>query len=206
MKELEAMMAKWRPVDSTDYFLSIASKNSGPGYIVDRRWLRNVNNKLCVCRLPKRKVYPNPVDVILGKIPTNTTIEWADSTGPLIIASLLMEMLRPFLHSGVIGQCWLQPADKGPAVPTKYVTYYDSIDNMVQVFGDPDMEVNRCPECDGRASAFKGNLYVRRNDVQDRMVFMEGVNIYIHRTLDATIDWTQFPDIEKYRVYVRDVL
>ena len=49
-----------------------------------------------------------------------------------------------------------------------------------------------------------GNSWVWRDDIGERDWFMDGVAFYISRQLEATIPWEQFPDLSKYRVYIRD--
>ncbi|MBX3382609.1 MAG: hypothetical protein KF864_03770 [Phycisphaeraceae bacterium] len=195
---------KWRPAQNQDYVLKISSsididKNSN-----DNKWLRKIQNQLCPnCGWPSQHWYPKSVDMALTRT-FRSTIGRCDATGPLIISKSFYELLAPYNTTASIGNCYVR-SSQGYVLDTKYITLYDIEPNMVEVRGSIEHGLdNQCELCHVRIKWIEGHQWVRRSELGDRLWFTEDVSLFISRWVDASIPWKKFPDVKKYRVYIRD--
>jgi len=196
------VMAKmWRPGRDQDYMLSVCSQIESNGDLGDPKWLRDVRPQLCPeCNWPSHLWYPRPVDVVLKRLPKGTD-DGVNCVGPTVMRKAFYEYLEPCNKTCAIGKVSLRQGKE--LHDTDYISIYDIAENMIEMRGQIEFR-GECILCHVPAPWPKGNFFVWRSELASRDFVYDGLYLLISRHLNDLIPWGKFPDMGKYRVYIRD--
>ncbi len=195
----------WKPDAGQDYVLELSSKTPIENNIVDEAWAEEHRHQLCTeCTQVNPSYYPRPFDIVLSRqFRKRTSTTRVDVFGPQVLHCGFAEILRSHNTTAIFGSCYLR-SPRGLLLDTEYSTVYDHVKNMVPVTSTKPNELMICSGCGDRVEWPGGNKYLWRDELGDRKWFLECVDLYITRWLNDRIPWDKFPDVEKYRVYIRD--
>jgi len=194
----------WRPGPDQPYVLMLDSNEPPPDEAAHPAWIRDNRRygRLCECKGPHPKLYPAPFDVLLRR-PLKLFATMLCVQGPRILHRDAYEVLAPFNRTAAVGQVFLKPAG-GPRTEAPYVTLYDIRPNLIQIRGDKLVDEFECDVCGDWVPWYRGNMYIRQQELGNRLWFLSGGTIFAKPELARKINLKKFPDCEPYRIWIRD--
>jgi hypothetical protein len=179
--------------------------NDGPDADLD--WVRQSVGKLFCehCRTVNRKLYPQPIDVVLRQIPPRTwTSGGCFRVGIPIYRADFAAIVQREVPEFIAGRCLLPDS----SVVEDYVTLYSP--TWLLMRGDEQTTTRVCQLCGSvwtdLVMVFPGRpAYLLRHQLTGASIYQgRSGPLFMVKELVDTIDWRQFSDMRRQRVDIRD--
>ena len=169
-----------------------------------KEWMRyEKKNYVCkskiLCNKLDRTIFPNPIDVVIKKVPETKIICSAVFGCVATIYHIdFINQIRSKMDGFVFGKCYLP--DK--TLVKDYVTCYSK--DVIVIRGAYGREYFQCADCKSIVSA-KDPVYVLERYLTGASVYQDAIQgLYIDEDLAMELDFSSWPDAELEPVPIRD--